>query len=105
MFAPWCLLFFKLNSRQENGSKFLFRTKIITKYFLERFLSICGQKMSKGFKNLYIKPDTRSNHCLKSYSINYARLHETRKIKKRKNINYNNYFKRPVEMQLLKAIK
>ena len=28
---------------------FLFLAKILTKYSSERFLSICGQKMSKGF--------------------------------------------------------
>ena len=42
-----------------------------TKYSLERFLSICGDKMSKGFLKLHkliIKPDTRSDHCLKSYN-------------------------------------
>ena len=58
------------NSRQENRSKLFFTARIITKYSLERFLSICGEKMSKGFLKFYkliIKPDTRSDHCLKSY--------------------------------------
>ena len=62
-----CLLFFKMNSRQENRSKFLFTTKIITRYSSERFLSISGQKMSVGFLKFceLVKPDTRSDHCLK----------------------------------------
>ena len=47
--ASRCLLFSKMNSRQENQSKLSFTAKIITKYSLERFLSICGEKMSKGF--------------------------------------------------------
>ena len=38
-----------MNSRQENRSKLSFTARIITKYSLERFLSICGEKMSKGF--------------------------------------------------------
>ena len=64
------LLFSKMNSRQENRSKLSFTARILTKYSLERFLSICGEKMSKGFLRFYkliIKPDTRSDHCLKSY--------------------------------------
>ena len=32
---------------QENRSKLSFTDRIITKYSLERFLSICGEKMSK----------------------------------------------------------
>ena len=31
------------------AQSFLFTAKIKTKYSSERFLSICGQKMSKGF--------------------------------------------------------
>ena len=38
-----------MNSRQENRSKLSFTARIITKYSLERFLSICGEKMSKRF--------------------------------------------------------
>ena len=37
---------------------------------LERSLSICGQKISKGFLKFCkfnIKPYTKSDHCLKSY--------------------------------------
>ena len=37
-------------------------------YSLERFCSICGEKMSKGFLKLYkliIKPDTRSDQSYK----------------------------------------
>ena len=68
--ASRCLLFPKMNSRQENRSKLSFAARIITKYSLERFLSICGKKMTEGFLKFYkliIKPDTRSDHCLKSY--------------------------------------
>ena len=62
-----CLLFSKMNSRQENRSKLSFTARIITKYSLERFLSICSEKMSKGFLKFYkliIKPDTRSDRSL-----------------------------------------
>ena len=65
-----CLLFSIMNSRQENRSKPSFTARIITKYSLERFLSVCGEEMSKGFLKfckLIIEPDTRSDHCLKSY--------------------------------------
>ena len=37
-----------MNLWQENRSKLSFTNRIITKYSLERFLSICGEKMSKG---------------------------------------------------------
>ena len=48
--ASRCLLFFpKMNSRQENRSELSFTATIITKCSLERFLSICSEKMSKGF--------------------------------------------------------
>ena len=56
-----------MNSRQENRSKLSFTARIITKYSLERFLSICGEKMSEGFLKFYkliIKPDTRSVRSL-----------------------------------------
>ena len=49
------LLLSKINSRQENRSKLSFTARIITKYSLERFLSICGEKMSKGFLKFCIK--------------------------------------------------
>ena len=97
----------------QKSFKAFFTAKIITKYSSERILSICGQKISKRpFKVLYIHPDNRSDHCLKSYKrvqtsrINYIRLHETRKKKqtnKQTNIKYNNFSGLPVEMQLLKA--
>ena len=45
---PFPLLFSKMNSRQENSSKLSFTARIMTKYSLERFLSICSEKMSKG---------------------------------------------------------
>ena len=52
---------------QENRSKLSFTARIITKYSLERFLSICSEKMSKRFLKFYkliIKPDTRSDRSL-----------------------------------------
>ena len=45
--------FSKMNSRQDNRSKLSFTARIITKYSLERFLSICGEKMSEGFLKFY----------------------------------------------------
>ena len=42
-------VFSKTNSRQENRSKLSFPPRIITKDSLEHFLSICGEKLSKGF--------------------------------------------------------
>ena len=38
--------FSKMNSTQENGSKLSFTARIITKYFLERFLFIRDKKMT-----------------------------------------------------------
>ena len=58
--------FFKDDARQENHSKLSFTAKIITKYSLERFLSICGEKLSKGFLKFW-KLISNLNHCLKSY--------------------------------------
>ena len=58
------------NSKQENRLKLSFAARFKTKYSLELFLSICGEKMSEGFLKFYkliIKPDTRTDHCLKSY--------------------------------------
>ena len=46
--ASRCLLFSKTNSRQENRSKLSFTARIITKYSLELFLLIRGEKLSKG---------------------------------------------------------
>ena len=40
---------------QENRSKLSFTARIITKFSLERFLSICGGKMSKGFLRKFCK--------------------------------------------------
>ena len=51
--ASRCLLFSKMNSRQENRSKLSFAARIINKYSLERFLSISSDKMSKGFLKFY----------------------------------------------------
>ena len=62
--------FFKDELEAENCSKLPFTARIIAKYSLKRFLSVCGEKMSKGFFKFYkliIKPDIRSDHCLKSY--------------------------------------
>ena len=83
--ASQCLLFSKMNSRNENRSKLSFTARIITKYSLERFLSICCEKLSKGFlkfcnliSNLILSQIIVSNltneHKLNS-RINYARLH------------------------------
>ena len=48
-----------MNSRQENRSKLSLTARIITKYSLERFLSIWGEKMSKGFlKFCKIRPSS-----------------------------------------------
>ena len=77
--------FFKTNSRQENRSKLSFTARIITKYSLERFLSTCGEKLSKGFlkfckfiSNFILGQIIVSNltnvHKLNT-RINYARLH------------------------------
>ena len=51
---------------------FFFTAYIITKYSSERFLSSCGEKMSKRFLNFcklkaYIIPDTNSDHCVQFY--------------------------------------
>ena len=35
--------------RQKIAQSFLFTAKIMTKYYSEGFLSICGEKMSEGF--------------------------------------------------------
>ena len=77
-----------MNSREENRSKLSFTARIITNYSLERFLSICGEKLSKGFlkfckliSNLILGQIIVSNltneHKLNS-RINYARLHYIR---------------------------
>ena len=42
-----------MNLRQENWSKLSFTSRIITKYSLERFLSIGSEKMSKGFLKFF----------------------------------------------------
>ena len=62
--------FFKDELEARKSLKAFFYSQFITKYSLERFLSICSEKMSKGFLKGYkliIKPDTQSDHCLKSY--------------------------------------
>ena len=46
--ASQCVLFSKTNSRQENRSKLSFTARTITKYSLEQFLSVCGEKLSIG---------------------------------------------------------
>ena len=74
-----------MNSRQENHSKLSFTAGIVTKYSLERCLSICGEKMSKDFlkfckltSNLILGQIIVSNvtnmRKLNSH-INYAGLH------------------------------
>ena len=52
------------------AQSFLSRAKIITKYSLERFLSICGEKLSKGFLK-FCKTKTNSrqeNHSKLSFT-------------------------------------
>ena len=77
-----------MNLRQENRSELSFTARIITKYSLECFLSICGEEMCKGcegflkfcklISNLILSQIIVSNltnvHKLNSH-INYARLH------------------------------
>ena len=78
-----------MNSRHESRSKLSFdlsfTARIITKYSLELFLSICGEKMSKGFLKFcklisklilgqIIVSNLTNVHKLSS-RINYARLH------------------------------
>ena len=41
--------FFKEELKAGKSLKAFFKARIITKYSLERFLSICCEKMSKGF--------------------------------------------------------
>ena len=60
-----CLLLFQDELEARISLKaFLFYNQ----YSSERFLSICGQKMSKGFWSFVYQSwhDTRSDHCLKS---------------------------------------
>ena len=68
---PQLVFAFKDELEARKSLKAFFTARMITKYYLERFLSICGEEMSKGFLKFYIKliikPDTRSDHCLKSY--------------------------------------
>ena len=77
--------FSKMNSRQENRSKLSLTARIITKYSLESFLSICGEKMSKGFLKFckltsklmlgqIIVSNLTNVHKLNS-RINFTRLH------------------------------
>ena len=76
--------FSRMNSRYGNRSKLSFTARIRTKYSLERFLSIWGEKMSKGFlkfcKLLILGQIIVSNLTIKNVHklnsrINYARLH------------------------------
>ena len=76
---------FKDELEARKSLKASFTARIITKYSLKRFLSICGEKMSKDFlkfckliSNLMfgqiIVPNLTNVHRLNS-RINYARLH------------------------------
>ena len=100
-----------MNSRQENRLKLSYTARIITKYSLVRFLSICGEKMSKGFLKLcklisklilgqIIISNLTNVHKLNS-RINYARLHQIRY--KKTNIKNNNYLGLPFKMQSWKV--
>ena len=55
--------FFKDELEARKSLKASFTARVITKNSLERVLSICGEKMSKGFlkicKLINYKPDTR----------------------------------------------
>ena len=98
--VPGVCFFSKMNSRQENrwkSWKLSFTARIITKYSLEPFLSICGGKMSKGFlkscKLIYISKlilgqifvsNLGNVHRLNS-RINYALLHSIRYKKQASN--------------------
>ena len=71
--------------RQENRSNLSFTARIITKYSLKRFLSICGEKMSKGFLKIcklitnlilgQIIVSNLTNVRKQNSRINDARLH------------------------------
>ena len=77
--------FSKVNSRQENRSKLSFTARIITKYSLERFLSICGKKMYEDFLKIcklitylilgQIIVSNLTNVRKQNSRINYARIH------------------------------
>ena len=80
--ASRCLLFSEMNSRQENRSRLSFTARIVIKYCLERFPSICGEKMSEGFLKFctaYILGQiivSNLTNVHKLYNrINYARIH------------------------------
>ena len=65
-----------MNSRQENRSKLSFTARIITKCPLERFLSICGEKMSKDIlklcKLISSLPDSWSDQIV----LNFTNVHK-----------------------------
>ena len=63
--ASRCLRFSKMNSRQQNRSKLSFTVRIITKYSLERFLSICSEKMSEGLLKFYMLRGTQREYSSK----------------------------------------
>ena len=106
------MLFSKMNSRQENRSKLSFTARIITKYSLERFLSICGEKMSKGFlKFCKLISNLILGQIIVSNLTNVQKLNSRTttldfiKLDIKTNIKYNNYSGLPFEMLLLKGIK
>ena len=59
---------FKDELEARKSLKASFTARIITKYSLKRFLSICGEKMSKDFLKF-----CKSDHCLKSYKRAYTK--------------------------------
>ena len=75
--------------------KAFFYSHNYNQFSLERFLSTCGEKMSKGFLKFYkliMKPDTRSDHVSNltnvhklNSRIKYARLHYIRYRKRTSN--------------------
>ena len=72
---------------EANRSKLSFTARIITKYSLERFLSTCGEKLSKGFlkfckfiSNLILGQIIVSNHkiaSLQTLQPSYASVNST----------------------------
>ena len=94
-----------VNVKDDLEARKSLKARIITKYSLERFLSICGEKMSKGFLKFYkvisnlilgqIIVSNLTNVHKPNGCINYARLHY---IKKSTNIKYNNDSGLPFEI-------
>ena len=85
-----------MNSRQENRSKLSFTARIITKYSLERFLSIWAEKLSKRFFKFC---KLISNLILGQIVSN---LLNVRKLNSR--INYTDFITLDIKKQTLNTI-